>query len=211
MSAELNILTGLSIFLGLHILTGLHEWRQAALNKLGLLTYRILFSIGTLYAFWTILKGFDARPFDVWWHVPAWASFAPLVIMPLSIFFFTCHLIKRESDTFTRQPIGWAIILWALSHLLANGESGTSVFFIGFLLYGTLALYLRERKASLGDHAASHGGEHPVKLIPFTRWPSSMTSKKLATLLTITVLVYFSLIYIHEDFIGLSALPTIAQ
>ena len=211
MPAELNILIGLSIFLGLHILTGLHEWRQAALNKIGLISYRILFSIGTLYAFWTILKGFDARPFDVWWDVPVWASFAPFIIMPLSIFFLTCHFMGRESDGFTRQPIGWAIVFWALSHLLANGESGTIIFFIGFFLYGILALYLRERKASLGDCSASHGSSHPVKLVPFTRWPSGMSGKKIAFLLSVTALVDFFLIYIHDAFIGLSALPAMIQ
>lgn len=211
MSAELYIIIGLSLFLILHILTGLHEWRQAALEKIGLIAYRILFSLGTLYAFWTILKGFDARPFDVWWHVPAWATYAPLVIMPISILLFTCHFMTREEDTFTRQPVGWAIMLWSLSHLFANGESGTTVFFSGFVFYGALAIYLRERKAALGDQPASHGKEQLTALIPFTRWPTAMSGKKIASLLSITVLVDFFLIYIHDGFIGMSALPVLMQ
>ena len=208
MSAELYIISGVSLFLGLHILTGLHEWRQAALNKLGLLPYRFLFSLGTLYALWTILKGFDARPFEVWWSVPYWASFAPLVIVPISLFLFFCHFIKHSQDNFSSQPLGWAIMLWALSHLIANGESGTTLFFGGFLLYGALAIYLRERKASLGDATASHGNsECNVKLIPFTRWPGGMTGRKFASLLFITVVVDYALIHIHEIFIGVVATP----
>lgn len=66
MSAELYIIVGLSLFLILHILTGLHELRKTAIEKIGLIAYRILFSLGTLYALWTIIKGFDARPFEVW-------------------------------------------------------------------------------------------------------------------------------------------------
>ncbi len=206
MSAELYIISGISLFLGLHILTGLHEWRQAALNKLGLLPYRILFSLGTLYAFWTILKGFDARPFDMWWEVPHWATFAPMVIMPISLFLFICHFTSHSQDNFSRQPLGWAIILWALSHLIANGESGTTVFFGGFLLYGVLAIHLRERKAKLGDTTASHGGnEFDVKLAPFTRLPRGVTGKKFAFLLFTTAVVDFVLIRIHEIFIGVSA------
>lgn len=206
MEAELYIIAGISLFLGLHILTGLHEWRQAALNKIGLLPYRILFSLGTLYAFWNILKGFDARPFEVWWSVPSWASFAPLAIMPISLFLLFCHFTVRSQDNFSRQPLGWAIMLWALSHLIANGESGTTLFFGGFLLYGALAIFLRERKSSLGDATASHGSSgYNTKIIPFIRWPSDMTGKKFASLLLMTMLTNFALVHIHEILIGVSA------
>lgn len=208
MSAELYIISGVSLFLGLHILTGLHEWRQAALNKLGLLPYRFLFSLGTLYALWTILKGFDARPFEMWWSVPQWASFAPLVIMPISLFLLICHFTKQSQDNFSRQPLGWAIMLGSFSHIIANGESGTTLFFGGFLLYGALAIYLRERKSHLGDTSASHGSsEYDVKLIPFSRWPKGMAGKKFASLLFITVVVDIALIQMHEFFIGLVAMP----
>ena len=206
MSAELYIISGVSLFLGLHILTGLHEWRQAALNKLGLLPYRFLFSLATLYALWTILKGFELRPFEIWWSVPHWATFAPIVIMPISLFLLICHFNPRSQDTFSSQPLGWAIMLWSLSHLMANGESGTTLFFGGFLLYGALAIHLRERKAKLGDVAASHGSTiYGSKLIPFTRWPKSMTGKKFTSLFLITAMVYFALLHIHEIFIGVSA------
>lgn len=206
MSAELYIISGVSLFLGLHILTGLHEWRQAALNKLGLLPYRFLFSLGTLYAYWTILKGFDARPFDVWWIVPEWATFAPIVMMPISLFLLFCHFTKHSQDNFSRQPLGWAIMLWALSHLIANGESGTTLFFGGFLIYGALAIHLRERKSALGDATASHGNsEYNVKLIPFTRWPRDMAGRKFASLLFITVVVDLALTHMHDIFIGVSA------
>jgi uncharacterized membrane protein len=211
MTAELYIILGMGLFLVLHILTGMHEWRQAALNKFSLLGYRILFSVGTLYAFWTILKGFDARPFDVWWNVPAWAALTPFVLMPVSIFLLLCHFLPRSADSFSRQPLGLAIMAWAFSHLIANGESGTTLFFGGFLLYGALAIYLRERKAALGDLSASHGRENFSHIIPFTRWPTSMTGKKFAFLSGVTAAVEFTLVYIHEGIIGMSAVPTMLQ
>ena len=207
MTAELYIVSGLGLFIVLHILTGLHEWRQAALEKLGIILYRVLFSIATLLAIWTIVQGFDMRPFDVWWQVPAWSAQFSLILMPLAILFFVCHFMSREKDTFTRQPIGWAIMFWALAHLMANGESGTTLLFGGFLIYGALAIFLRERKASLGDKTACHSGDGQVRLIPFSRWPRSLSGKDIAFLFGITALLTYGLIYFHGEVTGLSAMP----
>ena len=211
MSAEFQIAIGLGVFMVLHILTGLHEWREAALGKLGLLPYRILFSLGVIASLSMITIGFTNRPFDVWWAVPTWAANLPLVLMPLSVLMFICHLIPTTDDNFTRQPIGWAIVIWALAHLASNGESGTTIFFGGFLLYGALAIYLRERKTSHGDTKASHGRDTPARLIVFTRWPSGLSGKKLAFIFATTILVTFVLIRLHSDYIGLSAIPTILE
>ena len=82
MSAEIYISLGLGLFLILHIFTGIHEWRQAVLSKIGIIAYRVLFSIATLFAYWCIIQGFNMRPFDVWWQVPQWAYSVPKIFMP---------------------------------------------------------------------------------------------------------------------------------
>ena len=207
MIAEYYIAIGLGLFIVLHLLTGIHAWRQAALRALGKISYRILFSFGVLYSIWMISQGFASRPFAVWWQVPDWASYAPLIVTPLGIFLLTSHFMPHDKDSFTRQPLGWAILFWALSHLIANGEGGTTILFGGFALYGALAIYLRERKSSLGDATASHGNAHNTRLIPFTRRPADMTGKKLAFLVGVTVVVVGVLIYCHDVYTGLSALP----
>lgn len=53
----------------------------------------------------------------------------------------------------TRHPFQWSVILWALSHLAANGDTVSVVFFAAFVLLagiGSLSLDVK-KQAALGD------------------------------------------------------------
>lgn len=53
----------------------------------------------------------------------------------------------------TRHPFQWAVILWAASHLVANGDTVSVVFFTAFILLsgiGSLSLDAK-KQATLGD------------------------------------------------------------
>lgn len=46
----------------------------------------------------------------------------------------------------TRHPVQWAIALWALSHIVANGDAASVVFFAAFLLLSLIGSVFADRK-----------------------------------------------------------------
>ena len=89
----------------------------------------------------------------------------PYVLMPVAFILVACgywrnptivgadRLLKSEDPArgmirITRHPLMWAIMLWALSHILARGDVKSLVFFGSLLLVagaGTLLMDARKR------------------------------------------------------------------
>ena len=61
--------------------------------------------------------------------------------------------VARGMLRITRHPTQWGISLWAFSHLLANGDRDSVVFFGTFIATAAVGVYLMERRKArtLGD------------------------------------------------------------
>ena len=53
----------------------------------------------------------------------------------------------------TRHPFQWGVILWAVAHILANGDQASVLFFLTFMLLSGVGTVLLDRKkaATIGD------------------------------------------------------------
>lgn len=67
----------------------------------------------------------------------------------------------------TRHPLQWAIILWAASHMAANGDAASVAFFGGFLALSLVGNWFADRKKarSSGDDWQAFAGS--TSNIPF--------------------------------------------
>ena len=70
-----------------------------------------------------------------WWGPPEWGRQAAIWLMPFALILLAAAFIPANLTRFTAHPMLWAIALWALAHLLANGDLA------GLLLFGGLGLY----------------------------------------------------------------------
>jgi uncharacterized membrane protein len=68
--------------------------------------------------------------------------------------------LTRGVTRITRHPFQWAVALWAASHLLANGDRVSVLFFSTFLILGLAGSVLIDRKkaASLGANWQGYAG-----------------------------------------------------
>jgi tripartite-type tricarboxylate transporter receptor subunit TctC len=102
---------------------------------------------------------------------PLWPGLrlVPLIIMPVAFVLIACGYFRnptmvgadkllRSDDPargmirITRHPIMWGIMLWALSHVLARGDTKALVFFGGLFLVAFLGtLSMDRRKAANPD------------------------------------------------------------
>ncbi|MBI1244129.1 MAG: NnrU family protein [Alphaproteobacteria bacterium] len=148
------LIVGLVLFLGTHLLTTRRELRQSLIDRLGANGYRGLFSLAAMAGLATTIYGFGtyraAGYVDVWDPPRALMHVAFLVNLPIFVLLIAAYQ-PGWIKTKTRHPMLLAVKLWALAHLLANGDLGSMLLFGGFLAWaGYARATMRHREAGAG-------------------------------------------------------------
>lgn len=145
----LKLIAGLVLFFGAHapaIARGVRERLRAALGELG---YRGVVSVVALMGLALIVWGFGAYRADGYiqvWNPPVWTKhLAFLLNLPIFVLLIAAYVpghIKAKLG----HPMLTAIKLWALAHLLANGDLGGIILFGSFLIWAVLSRIAAKRR-----------------------------------------------------------------
>ncbi len=151
----LILVAGILLFLGAHVFTTLRTARDGLITRLGPGPYKGLHSLVSLVGFGLIIYGFGqyrAGGLIPVWTPPVWARHVTLPLMWLAFVSLgamgpTPGLIRG----LLRHPMLVAIKIWALAHLLVNGDAGGMLLFGSFLAF---AVYDRISVKRRGDPGA---------------------------------------------------------
>ena len=128
--------------------SGLRPW---LFQRLGTRLYLVAYSLLALVAFAWLISAYNRADFVLLWSPSPWQAWLPLIIMPIALLLLVGGLttpnptvagkafVDKKIDPpkgmlrITRHPTMWAFALWALSHLIANGDLASLV------LFGTIA------------------------------------------------------------------------
>ncbi|MDR3417664.1 MAG: NnrU family protein [Nevskia sp.] len=136
-------------WLVLHIGIAGSGLRGALAGPLGDKGFRALFSLGSVAAIVFLVVSFNHAPRTLLWVAPDWLRWLLAALMLPAVFllvasFSTVSLDPAEAGTrrgsargilrVTRHPMMWSFTLWALVHILGNGELASTLFFGTFLL-----------------------------------------------------------------------------
>ena len=152
------LILGLILFLGVHLVpvaTGLRERLVTALGQGG---YMGLFSLISLAGLILIVWGFGQRPFIALWDPPGWTRHVAFLLMLPALILLAAAYIPSRIRTAAKHPMLAAIKLWALAHLLANGDLGSLLLFGGFLAFGVIDRISVKRRSALGPLGERQGG-----------------------------------------------------
>lgn len=156
-------LLGLVIFFGLHVFSAIRsrEPESDLRQRLGEGPYMGLYSLVSLAGFVMIVYGFGAaRGAGVLYTPPIWAQHLNLVLMiPALILLVASQLPAGHIKKISKHPMLLSIKIWAVGHLLANGELNSVILFGSFLAY---AVFDRIMVKKRGDN----GPGPDVKLSP---------------------------------------------
>jgi uncharacterized membrane protein len=148
------LVVGLVLFLGTHLLTTQRTLRTHLIARFGANGYKGLYSIASMAGFVLLIYGFgDHRAqgyVDIWTPPKALTHVAYLLLLPV----FVLLAAQRPTwiKTKVRHPMLLAIKLWALAHLLVNGDLGSMLLFGGFLAWAVASrVSLRERERVEGS------------------------------------------------------------
>lgn len=201
--------------------------RGALVARLGEKLFRALYSIVALAAVVWLVKAYNAAPYEELWPVANWMRHVALIVMPLVAIFLVAGLTARNPTAMywnrpevadvipgilmvTRHPVMWAITLWALAHMLPNGDVASLIFFAAFAALALIGMPAidRRRRAMMGEGWKRF--ESATSVVPFAALIQGRANVSLGQIgvwrIAGGVLLYGVFLYGHQVVIGVSPL-----
>jgi len=150
----LLLILGIIIFLGTHTLTTLRETRAGLIARLGAGPYKGLYSVGSLIGFVLIVVGFARYRAEDW--IQVWVPPAGMRHLTILLMWFAFVALAAMSPKpsrikgWLRHPMLVGIKIWALAHLLVNGDAGGMLLFGSFLAWAVYDRIAVKRRGDLG-------------------------------------------------------------
>jgi uncharacterized membrane protein len=150
----LVLIAGIIIFLGAHTFTTFRGARAALIENAGAGTYKGLYSVVSFVGFVLIVWGFTRYRADGLipvWSPPAGTRHLTILLMWFAFIALAC-MSKSPGRIrgWLRHPMLVAIKIWALAHLLANGDAGGMLLFGSFLAWAVFDRIAVKRRGDMG-------------------------------------------------------------
>ena len=159
-------------FCGSHVLLSSTRLRGSLRDQLGERGFLAVYSLTSLVIFAWFVAAYSAAPTIVLWPKQRWAALVPVSVMPFASILLVAGYSTRNPTAVgmersaraddpapgilrvTRHPVLWAIGLWASSHVIANGDLSSVVFFglLAALAFGGTVLIDRKKQLALGSN-----------------------------------------------------------
>jgi uncharacterized membrane protein len=147
----LILILGLALFLGMHSFTMMRDRRQAAIAKLGEGGFKGLYTVVSLIGIVLISIGYGqyrASGYIPVWSPPTWTAHLALLLVLFAFILFAATYLPGHIKAKAKHPMLAAIKIWALAHLLANGDLGSIILFGSFLAWAVVARISTKRRPS---------------------------------------------------------------
>jgi uncharacterized membrane protein len=134
----LIMILGLALFVGVHVLVSLREQRAKLIAGWSEGSYKIGFSVVSALGLVLIVYGFALYRrtgyVDIW-YPPAWTRHIAVALMLPAVICVVAAYVPGNIKRTLKHPMLVGIKLWALAHLIANGDLGSIVLFGSFLAW----------------------------------------------------------------------------
>ncbi|HUI19598.1 MAG TPA: NnrU family protein [Methylocella sp.] len=223
----LSLILAAIFFSGIHLGIAGTTLRDRAVAALGQNAYRAIFSLASVAGIVWLALAYKYAPYVVTWGVPEWWKPVAIILM-LPAFILAVAGLGTPNPTavgmeglaahspegivrVTRHPLLMGIGLWALIHLIANGDVASFLFF-GALsmtaLAGTVSIDAKRRRA-LGP--AWQGFVAQTSVIPFAAIAAGRTRfnprEIAAWRWAVAIAAYALILGGHSHIFGVSPFP----
>lgn len=184
-----RLIAGLILFVAVHSIPLKAELRTKVVARMGEGAYKGIFSLLSLLGFYFIVTGKSSAPVVAVWQPAAWSAWATIVLMFVAIILVVAAYFPSNVKRYTAHPMLWGVSIWAVAHLLSNGDLASMILFAGFGLYAIIGLIAERKKSSAADTSIS---DSTVS----ARWTSDFLLVALGTV------VYATIIFFHMSMFG---------
>jgi uncharacterized membrane protein len=153
------LIAGLALFLGTHLVTTQRELRARLIGALGEGGYKAVYAVASIAGIALIAYGYGLYRATGWidvWYPPIWLRHLALVLMWPAIVLVAASYLRGRIYTTLKHPMLAGVKLWALAHLLANGDLGS------IILFGSVLAWAVYDRISLKSRSDPGGPPIPV-------------------------------------------------
>ena len=157
----LGMILGLVLFFGVHTLTTQREVRARVIAFSGGGGYKIGYSLVSALGLVLIVWGFaHYRASGMWeiWTPPTALKHLTAALMLPAVILVVASYIRGRIYTRLKHPMLTGIKLWAVAHLLANGDLGSIILFGSFLGWAVFDRISLKHRADSGAPPIPVGG-----------------------------------------------------
>ncbi|MDY6993914.1 MAG: NnrU family protein, partial [Pseudomonadota bacterium] len=144
----LLLIIGLLILIGIHLLPSVPIQRQQLINRLGETVYQLIFSVIALIGLIILIMGKAQAQLIPLWQPPAWGADVALFVMPLVFILLVAAYIPSHLKKLTPHPLLWGVILWALAHLLTNGDLASIILFASLAVFSVFDIISANKRGT---------------------------------------------------------------
>ena len=204
-----QLILGLILFLGAHsVRIWADGWRNQTIQAYGEKAFKGVYDLVSILGFYLLVVGYgEARLQTVaLWNPPIFTKHISMLLMLLSsILLMATYIPRNHFKMRLGHPMVLSVKVWALSHLLANGNLADLVLFGSFLIWAVLNF----RSARARDRALLlnlNDAEDPAAE-PLTESESTNQPKLLSTIITLVggIAIWALITFVlHAKIVGVS-------
>jgi uncharacterized membrane protein len=155
------MILGLAVFIGAHLFVTMRTARANLVARLGEWPYKGLFAVVSLVGLVLIGVGFAEYRSSGWiavWDPPRWTAHLNALLMWVAVILVTAAYIPGNIKRTLKHPMLAGVKLWAVGHLLANGDLGSIILFGSILAWAVYDRITLKRRSDPGAPPIPIGG-----------------------------------------------------
>ncbi len=156
------LLAGLAGFFAVHVLPAIPGARAALAGRFGEKGYIGLFSVLSLATFVFLIWSYATSPLVAIWAPPAWTRLVAAMLMPAALIILMSSFFPGRIKERLKHPILVSVKIWAVAHLLANGDLASMLLFGGFLAYAVINRILLKKREEYAPFQSGGGARNDM-------------------------------------------------
>lgn len=158
------LILGLLLWVGAHIFKRVMPEQRAAMGDTGKIgvTVALLVSLGLM------IWGYRGAEFIPVWYPPSFMVHINNLLMLVALFVFGMSATTGRLRGKMRHPQLTAVKIWAVAHLLVNGDVASIILFGGLLAWAVLEVILINRAEPVWDRPEPGEAKKDVLLVVIT-------------------------------------------
>lgn len=142
------LVIGLVVFFGIHLVPAAPQLHVRVKARMGENGWKGFMALVAIAGFILIVIGWQRANFVPVYTPPEFGRLLPRILMLPALILLTAAYIPSNIKRFTRHPMLWGTVLWAIAHLFANGDLRSLLLFGTFLAWSLFDMWSANRRGA---------------------------------------------------------------
>lgn len=143
------LIVGLILFLGIHLVPSQPSVRAKLVERFGEGGYKGLFSLTAAAGLGLIVWGKANADYLHVWQPPLWTRDVVVIAMLPALLLMAAGNMPGNIRRLTPHPMLWAVVIWGLAHLAANGDLASMLLFGSFVAFAAYDIPSANRRGAV--------------------------------------------------------------